>query len=152
MIKLLVDTNVLFDYFAARHPFDREAELLLFGCAMNDYEIWVSSSQITDLFFLMTHGNERLTRDDTTQTLQHLRKHIRIASVTEADIDDALGSGWADIEDAAVFFVARRTKATYLVTRNKRDFAQSTIPVLTPGEFLEEFQAKSGIGYSEIAL
>jgi len=150
MRKLLVDTNVLFDYFARRHPFDQDAALLLFGCAMGDYEMWVSSSQVTDLHFLLTHGDDRVGREQAVETLVRLREHVRIASLTEADVDEAMASGWRDFEDACVYFVARHMKASCIITRNKKDFANAALPVLTPREFLDQFESEEGISYDNI--
>ena len=152
MMKLLVDTNVFYDYFARRHPFDREAALRLVGCAMRDFEVWISSSQVTDLYFLLTHGDERLSKEFASGTLQRLRRHVRVAALTEADVDDALAAQWNDFEDACIGSVARRIKATYVVTRNKKDFVRSPIPAVTPTEFLDLIAEQTGITYDQIQI
>ena len=150
-MKVLADSNVLIDVLAQRHPFDRAARQFLIGCVMGDYDVWVSSSQVTDVNYVLTHGYEK--NDETVrQSLTHLRKFVRVASLTEADVDDALASKWTDFEDACVFFVARHLKADYLVTRNKKDFAESSIPVLTPEEFLAMIQETRGFVYDEVTL
>ena len=152
MQKLMVDTNVLFDYFALRHPSDKAARLLLFGCACGDYEMWISSSQITDLFYLLTHGDERRDVADATRTLVELRRHVRVATLTEGDVDEALAHEWDDFVDACVFVVARRNKANVIVTRNKKDFERSPIPAMTPEEFLQSLEETEGITYAEAEL
>jgi len=150
MKKLLVDTNVFVDYFAHRGEFEKPAKLLLFGCAMGDYEIWMSSSQVTDLHFVLTHGREKQSEQEATDTIRHLRECVRIAALSESDVDEALEAGWSDFEDSCVYFVAKRLKAHYIITRNKKDFAQAKIPVLLPEEFLALMEEEHGIIYDEI--
>ena len=41
-----------------------------------------------------------------------------------------------DFEDALQYFSAMTEEADFIVTRNGRDFTNSTIPVLTPSQFL----------------
>lgn len=149
---LFADTNVLIDYLCRRHPYDQQAELLLFGCAMGDYELWISSSQITDLFFLLTHGPQSLSRSEAARVIRQLRTHVRVGSLTESDVDVALDLSWSDFEDACVYQVARRLKSDYLITRNLKDYSKSKIPVLCPSDFLMQFQQDTGICYEGIAL
>lgn len=37
------------------------------------------------------------------------------------------------------YYTAKREKVDYIITRNVKDFSQSEIPVLMPGEFLSSF-------------
>ena len=149
-MRVLADTNVIFDFLARRHPFDEQARLLLFGCAMSDYELWISSSQVTDLFFLLTHGASKMGAAEAKGVLRRLRECVRIGSLTEEDVDAAIGLPWDDFENACVHEVARHLKCDCIVTRNGKDFAGASVPVLSPKEFLADFEAKSGISYSEI--
>ena len=44
--------------------------------------------------------------------------------------------GMPDFEDAVVDAVAERNGADYILTRNIKDFAGSSVPAVTPTEFL----------------
>ena len=46
--------------------------------------------------------------------------------------------GMPDFEDAVVDAVAERNGADYILTRNIKDFAGSSVPAVTPTEFLEK--------------
>ena len=150
MLKVFADTNVILDYFVSRAPFDQEAQLLLFGCAMHDYELWISSSQITDLFYILTHGSSKTSARNTKQTLKTLREHLRVASLTEQDVDHALAMTWDDFEDACVYCAAKRIGAAYLVTRNKKDFIDPAIGIVNPHEFLDVLSTSHGITYHQL--
>ena len=43
-----------------------------------------------------------------------------------------------DFEDALQYSSARQAAADYIITRNKKDFRFSDIPVLEPTEFIEQ--------------
>ncbi len=42
-----------------------------------------------------------------------------------------------DFEDNIQLFSAQQVSANYIITRNKRDFAQADISVVSPDEFLK---------------
>ena len=51
-------------------------------------------------------------------------------------IDRTLQSDFSDLEDAMQYYSALASNAMVIITRNKKDFASSNIPVQTPIEFL----------------
>lgn len=54
----------------------------------------------------------------------------------EKHINQAIYSGWKDFEDSVQMIIAKSIKAKCIVTRNKKDFSKSPIPVYTPEEFI----------------
>ena len=53
MIPVLVDSNVIVDFLAERAGFYEEARKLLVFSEFGDYaELWMSSSQITDVHYI----------------------------------------------------------------------------------------------------
>lgn len=46
-------------------------------------------------------------------------------------------SGWKDFEDSVQYSVAKKANCKCIVTRNKKDYKFSDIPVYTPTEFIE---------------
>ena len=52
------------------------------------------------------------------------------------DIFHAISSNIKDFEDAVMCETAIRSKVNCIVTRNKKDYANSTIMVYTPKEFI----------------
>lgn len=51
-------------------------------------------------------------------------------------MDDALASDFGDYEDALQYYSALRENVEAIITRNTKDFADSSLSVLTPDEFL----------------
>ena len=72
--------------------------------------------------------------------IEKMKTLLKIVSIAKADKKtafQAINSGWNDFEDAVQYSVAKKLKAKYIVTRNKKDFSNSRIAVVTPKEFLE---------------
>ena len=44
---------------------------------------------------------------------------------------------WKDFEDAIQSTIAERIKADYIITRNVKDFQQSSVKAITPDDFIE---------------
>jgi antitoxin ParD1/3/4 len=68
--------------------------------------------------------------------IENLLQHIQIASVTDEVIHKALKSPIKDFEDAVTSAAAMAAGLEIIVTRNKADFVQSSIPAMLPEEFM----------------
>ena len=60
------------------------------------------------------------------------------ANVQGVDIHTAIMRSMPDFEDAVVDAVAEWNGANYILTRNIKDFAGSSVPAITPTEFLKK--------------
>lgn len=57
------------------------------------------------------------------------------------DVLQSLSSDISDFEDVVMVETAKRASVDYIVTRNQKDYAKSTVPVYDPGEFLEHLMS-----------
>ena len=62
-VELLLDTNVVVDYLNEREPFYEKARLLMIGGRVGEFELWVSSSQVTDLVYILSNGGRASEMD-----------------------------------------------------------------------------------------
>lgn len=148
--RVLVDTNVLVDFFAHRpEGFEMARKLLVFG-AMPDYELWMSSTQATDVFYILSNGDAGSSRPAARQALRQLRRNLHICNVGEREVDAALASPWEDFEDALVYEAAASIGASAIVTRNARDFARSPIPALDANGFFSWMEETRNLSFEEI--
>ena len=69
-------------------------------------------------------------------------KVFKPATVTDSHIYQALDLDWSDFEDSVQFVVGEGLAVDYIVTRNIHDFSYSSIPVITPEQFINQI-AKS---------
>ena len=152
MIRVLVDSNVLVDFLVRRGDFYGLARKLMVFAEMGDYELWMSSSQVTDVFYVLSNGGRPSCVSAARDALRALRRFVRVCAPGEREVDRALDSDWPDFEDALVYQVATSIDAAVIVTRNARDFGRSAIPVRTPEEFFSWMERHNHVAYDEIAL
>lgn len=135
-MKLFLDTNIVIDFIGNREPFSREAAAL-FQMALNgEVELLVSDLSIVNIVYILRRLKFQL--DDIYSALNGIRPLVTITGIGSQAIDECLRTHWLDFEDCAQYSSAKNAKADRIITRNKKDFPDTGIPVLTPIEFLNE--------------
>ncbi len=133
MRRVLFDSDVLIDVLSRREPFLVASSLALSSTIRDNVEAYVAGHAVTNIFYILRRqiGNQA-TREVLTQLLQRLR----VASVTDEIIRQALSSPIADFEDAVTSAAASSAQVEQIVTRNLSDFLRSDIPAVSPEMFL----------------
>ena len=80
--------------------------------------------------------------DEVYSKLRLVADFVDVADLSGQNVVDMLNSGWNDYEDATQYRSANDEQADCIVTRNKKDFKASTIPVLTAAEFFKQIDSK----------
>lgn len=151
-MNLLVDTNIIVDVLRKR-PFDYDASRLLLALgSLHEFELWISPSQLSDLFYVLTSGGKGHLAAPVAEELSDVLSFVRVCSFGHDEALSALSCGFADLEDALVYQAARAVKAEVIITRNQKGFAQSAIPVYSSAEFFEWLSSAKGVRYAEVAL
>lgn len=131
--KILVDTNILLDVFAKREPFYSDSVQIWTLAETNKIRGYVSAISYNNINYIM----QRLaTPAKAKKAISLLRDSFETVSLDQKIINMAIDSKFKDFEDAIQYFSAVRINANYIITRNKKDFKGSDIPLLTPEEFL----------------
>lgn len=129
-MRVLLDTNIVLDYLGANKGFTEDSEKV-FDLASQRKDIkLVSSSAITDIIYVLRRAVK--DREVLKKKYESFRKRISILSVTEKDIDTAFARDWKDFEDAVQYTVAESNNVDCIITRNKDDFEENTIPCYCP--------------------
>lgn len=135
MERVLFDTNVILDVALKRLPhFDHAAGLF----ALIDKKIitgYATASTITDIYFISKHekGHRR--------ALEFITDFVEIVEIVGVDkevIVKALNSNLKDFEDAVQVSAAEFNGIDCVITRNEKDFLNSTLKIFNPKEFLEK--------------
>lgn len=150
--KLLVDTNVLIDFLSVRRPFYDEARLLMIAGRVGEFELWMTSSQVTDLIYVLSDGGRQALMPSVLERLRGLRTFVEVFAVGEAEGDRMLSSAWKDPEDALMFESALSLKADAIITRNAKDFESSLVRAMTAREFFDWLRDEQGVDYQEVAF
>lgn len=142
-MRLLLDSSIIIDYLARRAPFCESAERLMLLGKTGDHELWVSTTQANDIFYVLGEG-KKSNAPRVKEAMGKLKTFLRFCGLDEDGFLHALDSTWEDLEDACVHEVALRLSADAIVTRNKKDFRQSAVPVYDCGELLRLTGADEG--------
>ncbi len=136
--KIFLDTNVALDHLADRQPFADYAHRILALAETGELTLCVSSLSFSNLYYLL---RKLKGHADAFMLLGKLKRLVRVSAVTETEIQSALSSTFKDFEDAIQYFAAQAEgSVSAIVTRNKGDYSASTIPILSPEEFLRNFE------------
>ena len=128
-MKIFIDLNIILDYLEDRSPFADAAENVI---ADKGNQLFVSAHMVTTAFYLM----RGLGIEAQNATLDFIFDNFTVIPCDKPNLLSARTLKFADYEDAVIAAAAKKAKCAYIITRNKRDFAKSPVPALTPGEFL----------------
>ena len=129
----LVDTNVIIDMLLDRE--DADAACAVFdGAERGEYTLHICALSFTTMFYSL---RKILSREDRINALTQLKEALEVAAVDSYVIDMALKSGWKDFEDAVQNFSAVvDPQISSIITRNTKDFKDSSLEVVDSVEFL----------------
>ena len=134
-MRILIDTNIILDIVQKQEPFFADSYQALRKAIEADVECLISASAATDIFYMLRRAFQ--SSQKAKERIEQLSQIFAFADVQGADIQTALMRSMPDFEDAVVDAVAERSGASYILTRNIRDFAGSSVPAVTPAEFLK---------------
>jgi predicted nucleic acid-binding protein len=128
-----VDTNVVLDVLLDRRPHSIDSVHVFRLVEEGRVEGLLCATTITTINYLLTQSQNR---SDARKALGQLIRLFDIALVNRAVIEGAMRSKMGDFEDAVLEQAAKLAGAEAIITRNAKDFAQGTIKVLDPKQFL----------------
>ncbi len=132
-MKLLIDANILLDVLNNRQPHVKESELVWKLCETRQVDGSISAITFANLIYVMRKHLDPAKIENTLKTIGMI---FHIEELTANDLRAAAACRWKDYEDAIQSVTASRINAEYIVTRNVKDYQQSSVPALTPGEIL----------------
>ncbi len=134
MINILLDTNIVIDLLASRDPFYAEAAELFSLADKKSIKLSVSALSLANTHYILS----KFTNDqEARKILRNFKVIVDILPLDDKVVDLALNSDFKDFKDAIQYFTAIENDQKLIVTRNKSDFKESKIPVMTAGEFLK---------------
>lgn len=136
-MKICFDTNIILDIFAQADQFP-ESIVAYDIASIKRFECFISASTVSDVVYLLHRLGK--TKTQTKKTMKTLFEMFSIFDTNENDCYQALESGLSDYEDALLSTSAKRHSVDIIVTRDKRDFKNSEVPTLDPGNFVEQFR------------
>jgi predicted nucleic acid-binding protein len=135
MSDLFIDTDVIIDFLVDRKPFSRESAIIFTLIEQNKLKGYASSLTFSNLYYVLRRFE---SHNKVISKLDSLLNLVNILKVGEQTIKDALASGFPDFEYSIQYFCAiDDNKVDVIITRNTKDYKNSKIPVMTPGDYLK---------------
>lgn len=140
MDKVLIDTDVILDFFFDRQPFSEYASQIFSKCESNEIMGFVTPVIYSNVYYLL---RQVATHDKVIEKLNQL---LLITDVLEMDrevVINALNSPFKDFEDGLQNYAAiKHGNIDVILTRNLKDFKKSKLGVLTPEMYIKSIKTK----------
>ena len=142
-MKLLFDTNVILDVLLDRQPHALGSSRAMGVVEVGQATGYLGATTVTTIYYLASKaGGTELA----SQSIEQLLAIMEVAAVNRSVLEDALGLGFSDYEDAVLHEAARHSGVDAIVTRDPRGFAKASLPVLSPTELLAILEVKENGG------
>lgn len=133
-MKILFDTNIILDLLLKRDPFHKDTYALISKVEAGEISGFLCATTITTIHHFV---EKQQGKESAMHTISSLLKLFEVANVTRAVLIDAIEANDYDYEDAVLYKSAYHAGASFIVTRDKKGFNKSDIPVLTPEELID---------------
>ena len=139
MKRVLIDIDVILDFFFDRKPFSDNAAKVLSLCESREIKGFITSVIISNVYYLLRQTS---THEKVIEKLKQLITITEVLTTDKEVILKALNSDFKDFEDALQNYSAELNGLVDLiVTRNLKDFKNSSLGVMTPENYLKTLTA-----------
>src|SRR5690606_15682846 len=134
MSKLLIDTNIVIDLLAKRKEFYAEAAELFSKADKKELTLVISSLTFANTNYVLS---KQKSPKEAREILRKFKVLVDILCLDDKIVALALSDDEVlDFEDGLQYDSALENEVDVILTRNKKDFKNSKIPVLTAKEYL----------------
>jgi len=134
MTSLFVDTNIIIDLLAKRQGFYESASVLFSNADKGEVELLISALTFANTNYILS---KLMSAKDAREILRKFKVLVRIVNSNDKVIDLALSdSSFSDFEDGLQYYTALEHHAEIIITRNKKDFKTSSLPVMNAKDYL----------------
>ena len=134
-MEYVIDLNVILDILLDREPFVEDSIKVLNACKKRIIKGYICANNVDTLFYML-HKHLH-SKQKCYEYIEQLLTILRVISLLSFTIYDVLDLEPKDFEDGIIAMAAKASKCDGIITRNKKDFADFGIEVITPKEFVE---------------
>lgn len=139
MKKVLIDTDIILDFFFDREPFAENAAKILSLCEKKTIAGFVTPVIVSNVYYLL---RQKAKQEKVIEKLKVLLSIINVLIIDKKSILVALNSDFKDFEDALQNYAAEiNGEINLIVTRNTKDYQKSELGVMKPEELLKYINA-----------
>lgn len=134
MSRILIDTNIVIDLLSRREKFYDEAADLFSRADKNELKLTISSLTFANTNYILT---KLKSAKEAREILRKFKVLVELLALDDKITELALSDdNFPDFEDGLQYYSAIENEIDVIITRNKKDFKNSKISVLTAKEFL----------------
>lgn len=134
MSRLLIDTNIVIDLLSKRDKLYDEAADLFSRADKKELELTISSLTFANTNYILS---KLKSAKEAREILRKFKVLVELLSLDDKVTELALSDDdFPDFENGLQYYSAIENQIDIIITRNKKDFKNSKIPVLTAKEFL----------------
>jgi predicted nucleic acid-binding protein len=137
MIRALLDTNIILDALFAREPFGEQAAAIWKAHEDERFTGYLCAITPVNVFFI---ARKEIHRKQALKMMNDLMDTFEISPVNRDILRSALQLETKDFEDAVQTASALASGLDFIVTRDVKDFVNSSIRLVSPAEFVKELQ------------
>ncbi len=133
--KIFIDSDVVIDFFTDREPYVNPASELFELNEQGYVKLYISAVSINNIYYIV---RKFLGHKKTLEVIETLTEITEIVGTTKKEIIQALRNKFTDYEDSIQYSSALTIKdLDLIITRNIKDYKNSSIAVMTPLSFLK---------------
>ncbi len=136
MMRVFFDTNILLDVLLDRPGLVAESTAVILRCEAGSDSMFIAWHGLATAYYLLKRGR---TEAEAMVEVDRIFSWARIADVDDGHAHKARLMGFGDFEGALQATSAEACGADWIVTRNTNDFSKSSIPAISPQEFVRRF-------------
>ena len=133
MENIFVDTNIIIDLLAKRDLFYKDAQALFTLSDKKEIQLCISSLSFANAYNSIVKHHKDI---DAKRYLAKFKVLDKVLPLEDKAIELALASDFNDFKDGLQYFIAMDNESDIIITRNKKDFKNAKIPVMTAGEYI----------------
>ena len=138
MSKILIDTDVILDFFFDRKPYSDYVSQLLSLCESKKVMGFVTPVICSNVYYIL---RQTATHDKVITKLKQLLMILNVLLMDDEVVLQALNSGFRDFEDALQNAAAMRARdINAIISRNVKDYKNSEFGVMTPEDYLKQLK------------
>lgn len=137
-MKVMLDANVLVDICGKTKEFENSFVALDICLLRNDTPCMLACMASTVDY--VVHARKYLPKKDSAKAVGNLTQLLDVLDVADVDVKKAAHDPLGDFEDAVIAFASERHDVDLILSRDKKGFKGSPVPVMTPQDFVLQFK------------
>lgn len=143
-MRMLVDSDVVIAAMAGNEDQSAASQAVMDALAEGRFTGLTTPVLMANIMFVLTNkwriSRKQVDRKRVVKAMNGLLPLFTMLPVDDADFYAALASPFADLEDGVQHFAALRSRQVDgIISCNAKDFEEGELPVLEPGEFMDEY-------------